>query len=108
MMTIFYVEVLLFVVIPKNVPSSAKYPQHFCNFKVYRLTLMRGCSLKLIIVTKFSILDVCGKPLPIVASILILDVLLVFAKFMKQLICTHRFLEKIHRYRERKETTPFP
>ena len=52
--------------------------------------------------------DVCRKSLTIVARLLILDVLVVLAIFMKHLICTPRFLEKIHKYREEKEITPFP
>ena len=34
--------------------------------------------------------------------------MVVLAIFMKHLICTPRFLEKIHKYREEKEITPFP
>ena len=44
----------------------------------------------------------------IVARLSILDVLVVLAIFMKNLICTPRFLGKIHKYREEKEITPFP
>ena len=106
-MTIFCVKVLLFIVISKNVNSSAKHARHFCNFKVYGLTLIRGCSLELIIITKFSTLDVCWKLLTIVARLLILDVLVVFAMFINHLICAFIFLEKIHKYGNKKEMKSF-
>ena len=44
----------------------------------------------------------------IVARLLILDVLVVFAKFIKHLICKSRFLEKIHNYGEKIEIKHFP
>ena len=38
-MTNFCIKLLLLVVLSKNVNSSAKHSRHFCNFKVYGLTL---------------------------------------------------------------------
>ena len=38
-MTIFCVKFLLLAVTSENVNSSAKHPRHFCNFKVYGLSL---------------------------------------------------------------------
>ena len=70
------------------------------------MTLREDVALEFIIITKFSILDVCGKLLTIVAKLL--DVLVIFAMFIKYLICTSRYLEKIYKYGERKEIKPFP